>query len=97
MKMVIIAGYVIVDAADRSSYVDAHRDLVGRARAFDGCIDLSISPDSLDPRRINNAEIWRSPEKLDEWRARADAPDHGIATHGGSMQRYYATDGGALF
>ncbi|MEJ7771269.1 MAG: antibiotic biosynthesis monooxygenase family protein, partial [Geodermatophilaceae bacterium] len=87
----------IVNEDDRSTYVAAHGDLVGRARAFDGCIDLSISPDPLDSRRINNTEIWRDAEVLDAWRAQADVPDHGIETRGGSMQRYDATDGGPLF
>lgn len=95
--MVIIAGYVIVDETDQSAYVQAHGDLVRRARAFDGCIDLSISADAVDPRRINNVEIWRDSEALDAWRGQADVPDHGIQMRGGSMQRYDATDGGPLF
>lgn len=51
------------------TYVDAMSDLVRRARAFDGCIDVSISADSVDPRRVNETEIWRDREALDAWRA----------------------------
>lgn len=95
--MIIISGHLLVDEADRDRYVDAHRDLVSRARAFDGCIDLSISADTVDPQRINNFEAWRDSEVLDAWRGQADGPDHGIEPRGGAMKRYDATDGGALF
>jgi quinol monooxygenase YgiN len=60
--MVIIAGYVLLDEDERDAYVDAHRDLVTRARAFDGCIDLAITADALDPRRVNTVELWDSAE-----------------------------------
>lgn len=65
--------------------------------AFDGCIDLSISADTVDPRRINNFEAWRDSEALDSWRGQTDVPDHGIEPRGGAMRRYDATDGGSLF
>lgn len=95
--MIIIAGYLLVDEAHRDRYVDAHRDLVDRARAFDGCIDLSISADTVDPRRVNNFEVWRDSEVLGSWRGQAGVPDHGIELHGGAMKRYDAIDGGPLF
>ena len=95
--MIIIAGHLLVDEADRDKYVDAHRDLVDRARAFDGCIDLAISADTVDPRRINNFEVRRDSEALDSWRGKAHVPDHGIELRGGAMKRYDATDGGPLF
>jgi antibiotic biosynthesis monooxygenase len=84
-------------SAERDRYVDAHRELVSRARAFDGCIDLSISADTVDPRRINNFEAWRDSEVLDSWWGQANVPDHGIEPRGGAMKRYDATDGGPLF
>jgi len=95
--MIVIAGHLLVDEADRAACVDAHRDLVRRARAFDGCLELSISADSVDSRRVNNLEVWEDAGALDSWRSQADAPDHAIEPLGGSMQRYDATDGGPLF
>jgi quinol monooxygenase YgiN len=70
--MVIIAGYVLVDEGQRDAYVEAHRDLVERARAFEGCIDLAITADPVDRRRVNNLEVWASAEALDAWRAEAN-------------------------
>jgi hypothetical protein len=46
--MIIIAGHLLVDEADRDRYVEAHRAPVSRARAFEGCIDLSITANSID-------------------------------------------------
>lgn len=94
--MIIIAGYELVDAMERDKYVAAHRDLVSRARAFDGCIHVAITADSLDPERINSVEVWRDAEVMDEWRKQADAPDTEQPRHM-EVKRYDATDGGPLF
>lgn len=64
------------DADRREAAVEAHAEMVGRARRHDGCIDLAISAaDPLDPRRINIFELWRDQEALDAWRTIADPPD----------------------
>lgn len=95
--MIIILGYLIVETADRARFVDAHRDLVERARAFPGCVHLAISEDGLDPCRVNNAEVWESPEALAAWRAVANAPGTGIEILSDRVRRFDATDGGAVF
>lgn len=95
--MIIIAGHLMVHAGERDRFVDAHRDLVVRARAADGCIDLAITADPIDPGRVNNLEIWRSTEDLHAWRARVNAPEHGIAVTDAAMRRYDASEGGSLF
>jgi len=50
--MIIIAGHELVDASERDRCVAAHRDLVSRARQFDGCIHVAITASSVDPERI---------------------------------------------
>jgi quinol monooxygenase YgiN len=94
--VIIIAGHLIVDPAERDAAVAAHRDLVARARTFDGCLHVAITADSVDDARINNIEVWRDADALDRWRGQADAPDTGAPRHV-DMQRYDATDGGPLF
>ena len=94
--MIIIAGYELVEASERDACVEAHRDLVARARAFDGCLHVAITADSVDPERINSVEVWQDAEVMDRWRAQADAPDTGKPTHM-DVRRYDATDGGPLF
>ncbi|MEU3274454.1 antibiotic biosynthesis monooxygenase family protein [Saccharomonospora sp. NPDC006951] len=77
--MLIIAGHVEVDPGNRDTYVAAHHDLLERARAARGCLDVAISADPLDPARVNIFERWNTKENLDAWRAVAAAPDTGAA------------------
>jgi quinol monooxygenase YgiN len=95
--MVIIAGYMLVDEGQRDAYVEARRDLVRRARAFEGCIDLAITADPVDRRRVNNLEVWASAEVLNAGRAEANPPQIGIEPADMHMRRFYAEDGGPLF
>lgn len=66
--MIIIAGYTRTDAEKRDRTVEAFKGMVERARAYDGCIDFSISPDAVDPTRFNLFECWRDQTTLDGWR-----------------------------
>jgi len=94
--MIIIAGYELVDAEDRDRIVAVHRDLVSRAREFDGCIHVAITADSVDPERINSVEVWRDADVMGEWRKQANAPEVNEPKHM-EVKRYDATDGGPLF
>lgn len=86
--MWIIAGHVLVDAHERDRYVEEHKDLVERARRATGCLDVAITADPVDPRRINNFERWESWDAIEAWRARAAAPDTGIAFRGVDVMAY---------
>ena len=92
MPMLIIAGHATVDAADRDRYVDAHQDLVRRARQAPGCLDVAITADPLVPERVNIFERWDSSEHLDAWRAVADAPDSGIELGPVDVMLYVVSD-----
>lgn len=93
--MIIIAGHELVDADKRDRIVEAHRDLVSRARELDGCLHVAIAADSVDPERINSVEVWRDSHAMEEWRGQANAPDTEEANYT-SVKRYNATDGGPL-
>lgn len=54
---------MFADQADRDRFVAAHADLVARARAAPGCLDIAISADVLDRRRANNYERWEDVER----------------------------------
>ena len=73
--MIIIAGYSVTDADKRDSAVAAFAEMVARARKADGCLDVAISADSVDPERINVFELWRDQQSLDAWRKVANAPE----------------------
>jgi quinol monooxygenase YgiN len=71
---VIIAGPVFVEPADRDRVVAGLRVVVEAARRYPGCLDVSISPDPVDPGRVNIFEHWETQEILDAWRAIAPPP-----------------------
>ncbi|MGH3502019.1 MAG: antibiotic biosynthesis monooxygenase [Nocardioidaceae bacterium] len=79
--MWIIAGHVLVDEDERDRFVDEHRILVERSRRAAGCLDVAITADTVDPRRINNFERWDSWDAIEAWRAQAEAPATGITLH----------------
>lgn len=72
--MIIIAGYSLTDATKRNVALAGFAEMVKRARQRDGCIDLSLSADSVDPERINLFECWRDQESLNAWRKVAKGP-----------------------
>ena len=72
--MIIIAGYTRTDAEKRDGAVEAFKDMVERARRYDGCLDFSISADAVDPERVNLFECWRDQATLDAWRKVARGP-----------------------
>lgn len=72
--MIIVAGYTRTEARKRDAAVQAFAAMVERARRQDGCIDLSISADSVDPERINLFECWRDEQAWNAWRKIAKGP-----------------------
>jgi quinol monooxygenase YgiN len=72
--MIIIAGYTLTDARKRDAAVRAFAAMVERARKHDGCLDLSISADSVDPERVNLFECWRDERAWTAWRKVAKGP-----------------------
>ena len=72
--MIIIAGYSLAQRDKRDAAVEAFSAMVERARKQDGCLDLSISADSVDPERINIFECWRDQQSWKAWCKIARAP-----------------------
>jgi quinol monooxygenase YgiN len=46
--MVIVAGHITVDPAQRESYLAGSVSVVENARRADGCLDFSVTADLLD-------------------------------------------------
>ena len=72
--MIIIAGHWFTEPDNRDAAVQAFGEMLGRAREHEGCLDISISPDSLDADRINVFELWRDRQSLEAWRKVAKEP-----------------------
>jgi len=74
--MLIVAGHLMVAASDRDRYVADCAEAVAAARAAEGCLDFAVSPDAVDPRRVNVFERWESRALLAAFRG--DGPDDGL-------------------
>lgn len=66
--MLIVAGHLVLDPADRDAHVAASAGAVRLARAADGCLDFSVSADPVDAGRVNVLERWSSAEALGAFR-----------------------------
>ncbi|WP_432056177.1 putative quinol monooxygenase [Streptomyces sp. bgisy022] len=73
--MIIIAGRLRVDAAERDAYVAGCAEVVAQARTTTGCLDFALSADPVEPDRVNVYERWESEEALA--RFRGSGPDTG--------------------
>jgi len=73
--MLIIAGWLRVSPEDRDDYVRACNPIVEAARRAEGCLDFTITADSVEPDRVDVYERWESDESLH--RFRESGPDGG--------------------
>ncbi|MDQ5833883.1 MAG: antibiotic biosynthesis monooxygenase [Actinomycetota bacterium] len=73
--MLIIAGHLQVDAAERDEYVADCIDVVNQARTAPGCLDFAITADTVEPDRVNVFERWESDAELKDFRG--SGPDAG--------------------
>jgi quinol monooxygenase YgiN len=66
--LIIIAGSLHVEPADRDGYLAAVLDVARTARLAAGCLDFVQTPDPLDPTRIQVYERWESDDHLHRFR-----------------------------
>lgn len=66
--MIIVSGWLRVDAGDRDDYLASCVPVVQAARAADGCIDFHLGADLLEPERINVFEQWESAAAVESFR-----------------------------
>ncbi len=73
--MLIVSGKIYVAPEDREKHVASFTDMIRRARAWPGCLDLVIAADPIETGRVNMFEHFESEEHLAAWRAVANPPD----------------------
>lgn len=73
--MIIVSGWLRVDAGDRDQYLDGCQEVIVAARASDGCRDFHLSPDPIEPDRINIYEQWDSVEAVEAFRGSGPSSD----------------------
>jgi quinol monooxygenase YgiN len=62
--MLIVAGYLIVEPAERDHYVAKCVNVVELARAAPGCLDFAITADTVDHSRVDVFERWEGEDQL---------------------------------
>lgn len=86
--MLIVSGHLIVDPAERASYLDGCRRVVELARAAPGCLDFAVSPDLLDDGRINVFERWATQADVEAFRGSGPSDDQQAALLTASVAEY---------
>lgn len=86
--MIIVAGSLFVDPANRAAYLDSCIDAIKAARSARGCEAFVLSADPLEPDRVNVYERWTSDAALE--RFRGEGPDDEAASQirGADVKRY---------
>jgi quinol monooxygenase YgiN len=89
--MIVVAGHLQVEPDERSSYLQGCRDVVRQARASDGCLDFALSPDLLDPGRINVLERWQTLAAVEAFRGSGPSGDQASQILDADVHRYEVT------
>lgn len=95
--MVIVAGHLVVDPAERAAYVAGCATAVQLARAAEGCLDFAISADVLDPGRVNIFERWTSRAAVEAFRGSGPSDEQGAAILHGAVSEFDVDGERALF
>jgi len=66
--MIIVSGWLRVDAAQRDVYLASCLPVIETARRTEGCRDFHLAADPLEPERINVFERWDTAEAVESFR-----------------------------
>ncbi len=97
--MVIVAGYIDVDPAEREQFLIGRQEAIATALTEDGCLQYTFSADSSVPGRVRLFEVWESDEALNTHLAgMAQAPPdpNAGARLGVELIRYQVASSGPL-
>ena len=86
--MLIIAGHLEVSPNERDAYVAECVTVVEAARIAPGCLDYSITADTVDPSRIRIFERWESEEQLLSFRGAGPSDGQQAAIVAADVKRY---------
>jgi quinol monooxygenase YgiN len=86
--MIIVAGWLAVDPADRAAYLAECAEVLRQAREAPGCLDYALGADLLDPGRITVYERWESDEDLARFRGSGPSSEQTARIVGADVARY---------
>jgi quinol monooxygenase YgiN len=86
--VLIIAGSLMVDPADRAAFLAANAEVIGQARRAIGCLDFVQAADPIDDRRINIFERWDGEESLLAFRGAGQPANDSPPIRSANVKRY---------
>jgi quinol monooxygenase YgiN len=86
--MLIVAGSLTVDAAQRAAFLAANAEVVGQARRATGCLDFVQAADPIDPTRVNVFERWDSEDHLLAFRGEGQPSSESPPIRSADVKRY---------
>ena len=94
--MILVAGALFVDPAGREDYLGGCRVIVEQARRTEGCLDFALSPDLVDPRRINVYERWTDEQALMRFRGSGPPDDQNNAIEDADVHEFRVEGSGEI-
>ena len=73
--MIIVSGFLRVDPARRTTYLEDCDEVIRAARSAPGCLDFHLSADPIEADRINIFEQWDSVESVETFRGAGPSND----------------------
>ena len=86
--VLIIAGHLVVDPSGRDAYVAECIPVVQAARAAPGCLDFSITADTVDMAQVRIHERWEDEERLLAFRGSGPSEGQQTAILHAEVRRY---------
>jgi quinol monooxygenase YgiN len=86
--MVIVAGHVVVDPAQREAHLADCVAVVEAAPRAPGCLDFAITADLVDPGRIVVLERWETQADVEAFRGSGPSAEQGTAMLSASVAEY---------
>ncbi|MGH3550033.1 MAG: putative quinol monooxygenase [Pseudonocardiaceae bacterium] len=86
--MVIVAGHLVVEPQQRTSYLAGCVAVVEQARLAPGCLDFAITADLIDPGRIDIYERWESQAAAEAFRGSGPSEEQGADMLSASVAEY---------
>lgn len=86
--MLIIAGHLEVDPGERDAYVRECVAVVAAARSSPGCLDFTITADSVEPGRVCVHERWETEFDLRAFRGAGPSADQRATIRRADVRRY---------
>ena len=64
---IIVAGKLTLKSGSRDELIDKSRESIILARESKSCLEFSVSPDPIEPNRVNIFGKWRSRIELEQF------------------------------